>query len=85
MLNPTSQIVETKPGGTDVAIRYRDRRRPRDDVEPILVTDMIALGAPSLPGDRDYPDPASLAGFPSMQELGPNEAADLFTRHGVIA
>ena len=28
MLNPTSEVVELKPGGIDVAIRYRDRRRP---------------------------------------------------------
>lgn len=84
MLNPTSEIVELKPGGIDVAIRYRDRRRIDHDVQPVLVSDMIVIGTPSLVGGRDLGDPASLVDLPWLQELGTNEAADWFTFHGVV-
>lgn len=83
LLNPTSEIVEPKPGGMDVAIRYRDRRRAYRDVEPVLVSDMVVIGAPSLVGGGDFSDPASLAALPWLQELGTNEASEWFTYHGV--
>ncbi len=84
MLNPTSELVEPKPGGIDVAIRYRDRRRVDLDVEAVLLSDMIVIGAPRLVGDRDLSDPASLVNLPWLQELGTNEAAEWFTYHGVV-
>ena len=84
MLNPTSEVVELKLGGMDVAIRYRDRRRPHRDVEPVLISDMIVIGTPSLVGGRDLHDPASLVDLPWLQELGTNEAAEWFTYHGVV-
>ncbi len=85
LLNPTSEVVEPKPGGIDVAIRYRDRRRPCRDVAPVLISDMIVIGTPSLLGGRDLREPASLLDLPWLQELGTNEAADWFTYHGVVA
>jgi len=84
MLNPTSEVVEIRPGGIDVAIRYHDRRRPRSDEDAVLVTDMIVIGAPSLIGGLDLGDPASLTGLPWLQELGTNEASDWFTYHGIV-
>lgn len=84
MLNPTSEVVEFRPGGIDVAIRYHDRRRPRPDEEAVLVTDMIVIGAPSLIGGLDLRDPASLTKMPWLQELGTNEVSDWFTYHGVV-
>jgi LysR family glycine cleavage system transcriptional activator len=84
MLNPTSQVVELKPGGIDVAIRYRDRRRPHPDAESVLISDMIVIGTPSLVGGRDLHDPASLTDLPWLQELGTNEAAEWFTYRGVV-
>ncbi len=84
MLNPTSEVVELKPAGIDVAIRYRDRRRADRDVEPVLVSDMIVIGAPSLVDGRDLRNPESLVDLPWLQELGTNEAAEWFTFHGVV-
>ena len=84
MLNPTSEVVDLKPGGIDVAIRYRDRRRPPPNVKPVLISDMIVIGTPSLVGGRDLQDPASLTDLPWLQELGTNEAAEWFTYHGVV-
>ena len=83
LLNPTSEVVEIKPGGIDVAIRYRDRRRPHRDVEPVLISDMIVIGAPSLIGDQDLSDPASLVDLPWLQELGTNEVMEWLIYHGV--
>jgi LysR family glycine cleavage system transcriptional activator len=84
MLNPTSKMEEIRPGGIDLAIRYHDQRRPRLDEDTILITDMIVIGAPSLIGDRDLREPASLTALPWLQELGTNEAGDWFTYHGVV-
>jgi len=83
MLNPTTDVLELKPGGIDVAIRYRDRRRPASDIQHVLISDMIVIGTPSLIGNRDLNDPASLIDLPWLQELGTNEAAEWFTFHGV--
>ena len=84
MLNPTPELVELKPGGIDVAIRYRDRRRPQPHAEPVLISDMIIVGAPSLLGDRRPRSPADLVDLPWLQELGTNEVAEWFTYHGIV-
>ncbi len=84
MLNPTSELVQIRPGGIDVAIRYHDRRMPRSTEDAVLVTDMIVVGAPSLVAGLDLRDPISLTNLPWLQELGTNEAADWFTYHGVV-
>lgn len=84
MLNPTADVVELKPGGMDVAIRYRDKRRAVSDAKPLLISDMVVIGHPQLVEDRDLSDPASLVDIPWLQELGTNEAAEWLTFHGVI-
>ena len=84
MLNPTADVVELKPGGIDVAIRYRDKRRAVSDAKPLLISDMVVIGHPQLVKDRDLSDPASLVDIPWLQELGTNEAAEWLTFHGVI-
>ncbi len=83
LLNPTAEVVELKPGGIDLAIRYCDRHRLDMDVTPVLISDMIVIGTPSLLGDRSFDDPASLVDMPWLQELGTNEVADWMASHGV--
>ena len=83
LLNPTAEVVELKPGGIDVAIRYRDSRHLDANVTPVLISDMIVIGTPALIEGRDVSHPAALADFPWLQELGTNEAAEWFTFHGV--
>lgn len=84
MLNPTADLVELKPGGVDVAIRYRDKRRPVGDVEPLLLSDMVLIGAPELVAGRELSHAADLMDLPWLQELGTNEAAEWLTYHGVV-
>ncbi len=83
MLNPTSKVVELKPGGIELAIRYRDKRKLDTHVTPVLVSDMVIIAAPSLIGTRDINNPAMLTDMPWLQELGTNEVADWFRYRGV--
>ncbi len=84
MLNPTVDVIELKPGGIDVAVRYRDRERLNEQVASVLISDMVVVGAPSLLGDRVFKDPASLVEMPWLQELNTNEVSEWFKRRGVI-
>ncbi len=84
MLSPTADVVELKQGGVDIAVRYRDKRRPDSSIKPLLVSDMIVIGHPSLIGDQDLSNPAALVDLPWLQELGTNEAAEWLTLHGVV-
>ena len=83
MLNPTSKLVELKPGGVDLAIRYRDKRKPDTTVTPVLISDMVIIAASSLIGAREINDPAMLTEMPWLQELGTNEVADWLRYRGV--
>jgi len=84
LLNPTADVMPLKPGGIDVAVRYCSRDKVKEDVSPILISDMIVAGAPSLFGDHPCEDPASLKDMPWLQELSTNEVADWFKRVGVV-
>lgn len=84
MLNPTAELVDLKPGGIDVAIRYRDRRWPGGNMQAVLESDMIVVATPDLVAGHDLSKASALAHFPWLQELGTNEAAEWFTFHGVV-
>ena len=83
MLNPSVEVMELKPGGIDLAIRYRDRRTPDKEGTPFLVSDTVVIGTPSLIGEKALDNPATLMGIPWLQELGTNGVADWFERWGV--
>lgn len=84
MLNPTGEVMELKPGGIDMAIRYRDSRGPDTEVSPVLIADMVVVAAPSLIGAQAITEPEMLLDMPWLQELGTNEVADWFMRHGIM-
>jgi len=84
MLNPTGEVMELKPGGIDMAIRYRDSRGPDTEVSPVLIADMVVVATPSLIGVQAITEPEMLLDMPWLQELGTNEVADWFVRHGVM-
>ncbi|MDJ0958841.1 MAG: LysR family transcriptional regulator [Arenicellales bacterium] len=83
MLNPTSKVVELKPGGIEIAIRYQDKRKVTSPVTPVLISDMVVIAAPSLIGGQEINHPATLTGLPWLQELGTNEVTDWFSHRGV--
>lgn len=83
LLNPTSEVVELRPGGVDLAIRYTDRRRASEPVETVLLADMVVVGTPALIGSRRVADAARMLDLPWLQELGTDEVGDWLSRHGV--
>jgi LysR family glycine cleavage system transcriptional activator len=83
MLNPSVEVMELKPGGIDLAIRYRDRRTADKEGTPFLISDTVVIGTPSLLGERALGDPATLMAMPWLEELGTNNVADWFERRGV--
>ena len=83
MLNPSVDVVDLKPGGVDLAIRYCDKDRVKDDVSCILVTDMVVIGSPALLDRYDLDGPISLQHLPWLQELGTNEANNWFESRGI--
>ena len=83
MLNPSVEVMELKPGGIDLAVRYTDRRRLEKEVTPVLISDMVVIGTPSLIEDGAYDNPSALKNLPWLQELGTNEVAEWFERRGI--
>ena len=83
LFQPTSNVVELRPGGIDVAIRYSDANRLAKDVTPVLVADMAAVASPKLVGNTDISDPAQLLNYAWLQELGTEEVAYWFGLHGL--
>ena len=83
LLNPTAEVMELRPGGIDLAVRYSDRNRLDRKVTPALVSDMVVIGTPDLIESVADNDPESLMTLPWLQELGTNEVADWFQKRGV--
>lgn len=83
LLNPTGQMMELKPGGIDLAIRYSPRERLTTKVDVVVNVDLVVVGTPSVIGEKKIIDPAELIHLPWLQELGTNEVGDWLTRHGV--
>ena len=83
MLNPSAEVMELEPGGIDLAVRYKDRRRLQKEVTAVLISDMVVIGTPSLVGDQAHSAPAALMKLPWLQELGTNEVAEWFEHRDV--
>ena len=83
MLNPTGAVVELFPGGIDMAIRFGDGNWPGMEVRPLLLPDMVVVGARDLIGTQDLNDRTILVEMPWLQELGTNEVEEWMERHGV--
>lgn len=83
MLNPTSQFVDLKLGGVDLAIRYGDGDWPGVEAELFFKGSFSVVAARSLIGNRTITDPSELLDYPILQELGSTEFADWMTRQGL--
>ncbi|WP_422376071.1 LysR family transcriptional regulator [Roseibium sp.] len=84
MLNPTAQVVELRPGGVDLAIRFGNGDWPGFDSELFLTTNFAVVGASCLIGDRKIEKPEDLLQFPWLSEYGTNELAIWMERQGVV-
>jgi LysR family transcriptional regulator, glycine cleavage system transcriptional activator len=85
MLNPTAELVELKPGGVDVAIRFGRGHWPGLDAEMLLPTSHAIVAATSLVGAREIGEPRDILDLPWLQEYGTNEMTLWLQTHGVLA
>jgi len=83
MLNPTVDVLEITPGGIDIAIRYQDGAVPGMDVTPLLITDMVVVGARELIDGNEFTDLAALCELPWLQELGGNDTNEWMERQEI--
>lgn len=81
VLDPSPDVVELRPGGVDVAIRYGAGGWPGVEAEMLLKTPMVIVAAPQLLGGKTTWMPAELAGLPWLEEIGTTEATTWLAQH----
>jgi len=84
MLNPTAEVIELKPGGVDLAIRFGGGNWPGLESELLLPTNFAVVGANCLIGDKVIETPEDIIEFPWLQEYGTNELAMWMEEQGVV-
>jgi LysR family transcriptional regulator, glycine cleavage system transcriptional activator len=85
MLNPTPELVELKPGGVDVAIRYGRGHWAGLQTEMLLSTSIVIVAARNLVGERAIREPGDILDLPWLQEYGTNEMTLWLQTHGVLS
>lgn len=84
MLDPSPNLVELKPGGIDMAVRYGRGGWTGVVSDLLLETSIVVVGAPQLLARHPtVRDPADLAALPWLEELGTTEADKFLRRQGV--
>jgi LysR family glycine cleavage system transcriptional activator len=83
MLNPSPLMVQLEPGGIDVALRFGRGDWPGLVSEPLIMSPMVVVAAPSLVEGRTIDTPADLTGLPWLEEAGVSEATRWLQRQGL--
>jgi LysR family glycine cleavage system transcriptional activator len=83
MLNPSPLMVQLEPGGIDVALRFGRGDWPGLVSEPLIMSPMVVVAAPSLVEGRTINTPADLTGLPWLEEAGVSEATRWLQRQGL--
>lgn len=83
MLNPSPLMVPLEPGGIDVALRFGRGDWPGLVSEPLIMSPMVVVAAPSLVEGRTIETPADLTGLPWLEEAGVSEATRWLQRQGL--
>ena len=83
MIDPSTALVDLSPGGIDVAIRYGQGDWPGHEVELLMPTSMVVVGAPTLFKDRRVTKPQDLVDLVWLEELGRSEAKEWLQSRGV--
>jgi LysR family transcriptional regulator, glycine cleavage system transcriptional activator len=84
MLNPTAELVELRPGGVDVAIRFGTGHWPGLQSKMLLPSSLAIVAARSLVHGRTFRDPSEMLEMPWLQEYGTNEISNWMRKRGVI-
>lgn len=83
VIAPSPENRDPVPGGLDLAIRYGRGDWPGLEVSLLMAAPVVGVAAPDLVGPDPPRDPAALARFPWVQELGTHEASNWLARQGV--
>ncbi|MEY8881300.1 LysR family transcriptional regulator [Donghicola sp. XS_ASV15] len=85
LLNPTAEIVDLRPAGIDMAVRYGAGVWPALEATLLLPSDLVLVGSPSLVGDREFTGPADALDLKWLMETGSNETGVWLDVHGITA
>ncbi len=83
LLNPSGRKLDLEKDDMDIALRYARRDALPDGAEFLVSLDLAVVGTPELIASAPTKRPADLQDLPWLEELGTNEVADWFERHGV--
>ncbi len=81
VLDPTPDLVELRPGGVDVAIRYGAGGWSGVQADMLLQTPMVIVAAPQLLGGKTNWTPTELAQLPWLEEIGTTEGTTWLAQH----
>ncbi|KIC40811.1 LysR family transcriptional regulator [Ruegeria sp. ANG-R] len=82
ILDPSADVVELRPGGVDIAIRYGPGGWAGVQSEMLLQSPVVIVAAPKLLGGKTSWTPAELAQLPWLEEIGTTEATTWLAEHG---
>ena len=82
-IDPKGELVELRPGGVDIALRYRTGPRPGLQSEMLLQSPMVVMAPPGLLQDREIKTLQDLLSLPWLEEIGTNEASHWLRSRGV--
>ncbi|WP_299664190.1 LysR family transcriptional regulator [uncultured Ruegeria sp.] len=82
ILDPSADVVELRPGGIDIAIRYGPGGWAGVRSEMLLQSPVVIVAAPKLLGGKTSLTPAELAQLPWLEEIGTTEATTWLAQHG---
>ncbi|MEX0349393.1 MAG: LysR family transcriptional regulator [Paracoccaceae bacterium] len=84
ILEPSPDIVELRPGGIDVAIRYGKGGWPGVQAQLLFRSPMVIVAAPELLGGKTDWSPDQLAHLPWLEEIGTTEATAWLAGRGAV-
>jgi len=84
MINPTADVVELRPGGVDLAVRFGKGDWPGLEAEIFIPTNFAIVGADCLIRDKKIERPEDILQFPWLQEYGTNELTVWIESQGVV-
>lgn len=85
VIDAKPECAEIGPNGADIAIRFGRGEWPGLDVQILAPTRRVAVAAPSFICDDCPTNPADMARFPILQEVGTSESSLWLAKHGVDA
>ena len=83
MINPRPELVELKPGGVDVAIRYGHGPWDGLEHEMLVRSPMVVVGAPNLVEGLQDTSVEALAPLPWLEEFGTSEGSNWLKSYGI--